>query len=180
MSIPRSETAPPAVPATARQPKPRLIPRKVRQAIELIVTGVCKTKQAAADRVGMPRETLSRWLHKPSGAEALRARAAHEVASSAGRAAARLNQLIDSTSQKVSLEATKYSLGVAGIKPASEPTSVNVGVQVAGYVIDLRDRADRGPLPAVTIEDGAAGAVVVDSEASAPKAIDAEPVEPAD
>jgi hypothetical protein len=170
MSIHSPETAPPAVPATARQPKPRLIPRKVRQAIELIVTGVCKTKQAAADRV--PRESLSRWLHKPSGAEALRSRAAHEVASSAGRAAARLTKLLDSSSQKVSLEAVKYSLGVAGIKPASEPMSVNVGVQVAGYVIDLRERDDRSPLPAVKI-DGA-GAVVVD-DTPATKTIDEKP-----
>jgi hypothetical protein len=138
MSLHRSETAPPAVPATGRQPKPRLIPRKVRQAIELIVTGVCRTKQAAADRVGMPRESLSRWLHRPAGAEALRAGAAHEVAS-AGRAAARLTKLLDSSSQKVSLEAVKYSLGVAGIKPANDPVSVNVGVQVAGYVLDLRE-----------------------------------------
>jgi hypothetical protein len=134
----------------------------------LIVTGVCKTKQAAADRVGMPRESLSRWLHKPSGAEALRARAAHEVASSAGRAAARLTKLLDSSSQKVSLEAVKYSLGVAGIKPSSDSVSVNVGVQVAGYVIDLRERADGSPLPEVKI-DGA-GAVVVDVKPTDPKA----------
>lgn len=158
MSIRRSETAPPAVPAITPQPKPRPIPRRVRQAIELIVTGACKTKQAAAKRVGIPRETLSRWLHRPAGAEALRARAAHEVASSAGRAAARLTKLLDSSSQKVSLEAVKYSLGVAGIKPASDPVSVNVGVKVAGYVIDLRDGRD-APLPKVTI-DGEAGVVV--------------------
>jgi hypothetical protein len=58
---------------------------------------------------------------------------------SSGRAAARLNQLIDSTSQRVALEATKFSLGVAGIKPAAD-AQVNVNIDVkAGYVIDLSE-----------------------------------------
>jgi hypothetical protein len=162
MSIHRPETVPPAVPATRTpHPKARPIPRKVRDAIELIVSGACKTKQAAADRVGMPRESLSRWLHKPSGAEALRARTAHEVASSAGRAAARLTKLLDSSSQKVSLEAVKYSLGVAGIKPAAD-AQVNVNIELkAGYVIDLS-------------EPGEPAAKLVGGEA---KVIDAKPAE---
>ena len=164
MSVHRPGTAPPAVRTTAA---PRPIPRKVRDGIELIVSGACKTKQAAAKRVGIPRETLSRWLNRPAGAEALRARAVAEVAASAGRASARLVQLIDSSSQKVALEATKFSLGVAGIKPATEPMSVNVGVQVAGYVIDLRERDDRSPLPAVKI-DGAGGVVVDGAKAIDP------------
>jgi hypothetical protein len=170
MSIHRPETAPPAVPATTTpQPRMRKPPPKVRAAIEALVTGQCKTIKAAAAKVGLTRERLSRAFSEPHNTEALRARAAREVALSSGRAAARLNQLIDSTSQRVALEATKFSLGVAGIKPASDAVSVNVGLELrAGYVIDLRDRADRGPLPDVTI-DGA-GTVVVD----------AKPIEPAD
>jgi hypothetical protein len=98
----------------------------------------------------MPRETLSRWLHRPAGAETLRARAAHEVASSAGRAAARLNQLIESSSQKVALDATKYSLGVAGIKPPAD-AQVNVNLELrAGYVISLEERDE----PAAKIVSG--------------------------
>lgn len=58
---------------------------------------------------------------------------------SSGRAAARLNQLVDSTSQRVALEATKFSLGVAGIKPAAD-AQVNVNIDLrAGYVIDLSE-----------------------------------------
>jgi hypothetical protein len=50
-----------------------------------------------------------------------------------------LNELIDGTSAKVALEATKYSLGVAGIKAASDP-QVNVNLEVrAGYILDLRE-----------------------------------------
>ncbi len=155
----------PAMPTTP-QPKLRKPPPRVRSAIEALVTGQCRTITAAAKKVGVSREYLSRAFSLPHNAEALRTRAAREVALSSGRAAARLNQLIDSTSQRIALEATKFSLGVAGIKPASEPVSVNVGVKVAGYVIDLRDRADRGPLPSMTI-DGA-GAVVVDSKPTEP------------
>jgi hypothetical protein len=93
------------------------------------------------------------------------------VALSSGRAAARLTQLIDSTSQKVALEVTKFSLDVAGIKPAADAVSVNVGVQVAGYVIHLRGRDERGPLPKVTI-DGEAGVDIDEA-----KVIDAKPGE---
>jgi hypothetical protein len=121
MSTHRPETAPPAVPATATpQPKTRKPPPKVRAAIEALVTGQCKTIKAAAAKVGLSRERLSRAFSEPHNAEALRTRAAREVALSSGRAAARLSQLIDSTSQRVALEATKFSLGVAGIKPAED------------------------------------------------------------
>jgi hypothetical protein len=163
VSIRTSEAALRAVPATTTpQPKMRKPPPKVRAAIEALVTGQARTITAAAKKVGLSRERLSRAFSEPHIAEALRTRAAREVALSSGRAAARLNQLIDSTSQRVALESVKFSLGVAGIKPAAD-AQVNVNLEMrAGYVIDLRDRQDRGPLPNVTI-DGA-GATVVDEK----------------
>jgi len=141
MSLRKSETAPPAVPATTTsQPKLRKPPPKVRVAIEALVTGQCRTITSAAKKVGLSRERLSTAFSEPHNAEALRTRAAREVALSSGRAAARLNQLIDSTSQRVALEATKFSLGVAGIKPAADNVSVNIGIELkAGYVIDLSE-----------------------------------------
>jgi hypothetical protein len=136
----------------------------VRAAIEALVTGQCRTIKSAAQKVGLSRERLSRAFSEPHNAEALRTRAAREVALSAGRASARLSQLIDSTSQRVALEATKFSLGVAGIKPAVD-AQVNVNLELrAGYVIDLRDRDDRAP-----------PAKVIDHEAG--QVIDAKPVE---
>jgi hypothetical protein len=134
-------------------------PPKVRAAIEALVTGQCRTITAAAKKVGLTRERLSRAFSEPHNAEALRVRAAREVAMSSGRAAARLNRLIDSTSERVAFEATRFSLGVAGIKPAAD-AQVNVNLELrAGYVIDLRGRSDRSPLPNVTI-DGEAGQVI--------------------
>jgi hypothetical protein len=141
LSIHRLQTASPTVPATTTsQPKMRKPPPKVRAAIEALVTGQVRTIKAAAQRVGVSREYLSRAFSLPHNAEALRTRALREVALSSGRAAARLNQLIDSTSQRVALEATKFSLGVAGIKPA-EDAGVSVSIELkAGYVIDLSER----------------------------------------
>ena len=141
MSIHRPETAPPAVPATTTpRPKTRKPPPKVRAAIEALVTGQCKTIKAAAAKVGLSRERLSRAFSEPHNAEALRTRAAREVALSSGRAAARLNQLIDSTSQRVALEATKFSLATAGIRAVADNVSVNIGLEIkAGYVIDLSE-----------------------------------------
>jgi hypothetical protein len=159
MSTPNAESTPPAR-LPRPEPKRRKPPPKVRAAIEALVTGQVRTITAAAKRVGLTRERLSRAFSEPHNAEALRTRAAREVALSSGRAAARLNQLIDSTSQKVSLEATKFSLGVAGIKPASDPqVSINLELK-AGYVIDLSERDE----PAAKIVGGMA------------KVIDAKPV----
>ncbi|MFZ0151437.1 MAG: hypothetical protein WAM72_24450 [Xanthobacteraceae bacterium] len=139
MSIHRPETAPPPVLPMTTQPKMRKPPPRVRAAIEALCTGQVRTIKAAAQRVGVSREYLSRAFSLPHNAEALRTRAAREVALSSGRAAARLSQLIDSTSQRVALEATKFSLGVAGIKPADD-ARVSVSIELkAGYVIDLSE-----------------------------------------
>jgi hypothetical protein len=67
------------------------------------------------------------------------------------RAAAVLNELADCSSQRVRLEAAKFSLGVAGIKPAAD-AQVNVNLELrAGYILDLREPDDR-TAPAKMIE----------------------------
>jgi hypothetical protein len=82
------------------------------------------------------------------------------VSPSSGRAAARLNQLIDSTSQRVALEATKFSLGVAGIKPAPDANvSVNVGVTIAGYCIDLSEPGQPHKIVGGQVIDATAGPI---------------------
>jgi hypothetical protein len=56
----------------------------------------------------------------------------------------RRRRLIDGTSQRVALEATKFSLGVAGIRPPPDNVSVNIGIELkAGYVIDLSEPGQR-------------------------------------
>jgi hypothetical protein len=141
MSTHRPETAPPAVPATTTpRPKTRKPPPRVRAAIEALVTGQVRTIKAAAAKVGLSRERLSRAFSEPHVRHALRERVDREVALTSGRAAARLSRLIDSGSERVAFEATRFSLGVAGIKPAAD-AQVNVNIELkAGYVIDLSER----------------------------------------
>ncbi|MFY9838172.1 MAG: hypothetical protein WAK55_17225 [Xanthobacteraceae bacterium] len=158
----------PALP-TQPQTKMRKLPPKIRAAIEALVSGQVRTITAAAKKVGLSRERLSRALGEPHNAEALRTRAAREVAMSAGRASARLTKLLDSTSERVALEATKFSLGVAGIKPANDAVNVNVGVSVASWCIDLRGRNYDGP---ATMTVTGAGAVILPK----PKPLDGGPV----
>jgi hypothetical protein len=146
-----------AMPITAPQPKRRPVPRKLRTAMGMIERGTTHT--AAAKKVGWSREWLERQLsrYRVDVQEA----AARAVARGALRAAGRLNELHDSGSEKVSLDAAKFSLGVAGIAPASTP-QVNVNIDVkAGYVIDLSEPGQ----PAAKIVGGVA------------KVIDAKPVE---
>ena len=150
MSIHRPETAPAPVPTTAPEPKRRLIPRPVRDAIELIATGRAKTIEAAAQRIGWERSRLSKWLSRPECIAAAKERAAKAVAVGALRSGARLGELVESESAKVAMEATKFSLQAAGIGPATAaPVNVNVEVR-AGWVIDLSE-PDR-PMKIVTGE----------------------------
>lgn len=54
------------------------------------------------------------------------------------RASRRLHELVDSSSATVSFDATRLSLGIAGIKP-DETSRVAVSVDIrAGYILDLR------------------------------------------
>jgi hypothetical protein len=130
------EFLPPAVPPAPKMRKP---PPKVRAAIEALVTGQVKSITAAAAKVGLARESLSRAFAQPHNRQALVSRAEREVALSSGRAAARLRELIDSASAKVSMDATKFSLQCAGIGVAPG-ASVNVNIELkAGYVIDLSE-----------------------------------------
>jgi hypothetical protein len=136
---PRSAEFAPLAPLLRPESKLRVIPRKVHQAIELIATGRVKSIKAAAERVGYARETLSKHLSRPECTDAMKARAAKEVALGSGRAAARLNEIMEGPSAKAALDAVKYSLGVAGIKPAAD-SQVNVNLEIrAGYVIDLSE-----------------------------------------
>src|ERR1700722_16368322 len=122
--------------------KKRAIPKKVRQACDAIVSGDEKTITAAAAKVGLSREYLSRQLGKPHVVEFLRAKAARTVALAAGRASARVTELMDAASEHVSFDASRHVLAVAGTKPAAE-ANVNLSLQIrAGYVIDLSESGD--------------------------------------
>jgi hypothetical protein len=126
-------------PAPADIGPPKRISKKVRAAIDAMVSGECKKICDAAAKVGLARESLSRALSTPHVAEHLRQKVIRHLAIHAARAGATKTELLDSASEIVRDRASSFVLGLAGIQPASNPSiSVNLEIR-AGYVIDLSD-----------------------------------------
>jgi hypothetical protein len=118
---------------------PRRISKKVRRAIDAMVSGKCKRICDAAEHVGLARESLSRALSTPHVAEHLRQKVLRALAIRAARAGAVKGELLDSDNEMVRDRASTFILGLADIAPASAPAlSVNLEIK-AGYVIDLSD-----------------------------------------
>ncbi|MBR1086456.1 hypothetical protein JQ621_03105 [Bradyrhizobium manausense] len=127
--------------------KQKPISGRVREAIASMVTGESKNITAAAIKVGLTREHLSRELSKPHIAAFMHQKVQRNLAIAATRAGAAKVELLDCDNAMVRDRASSFVLGLAGIQPASQP-SVNVNIEVrAGYVIDLSD--DPAPAPKV-------------------------------
>jgi hypothetical protein len=126
-------------PAPAEPLPPRRISKKVRAAIDAMVSGKCKRICDAAEHAGLARESLSRALSTPHVAEHLRQKVLRHLAIAAARAGYVKGELLDSDSEIVRDRASSFVLGLAGIQPAGSP-SVSINLEVkAGYVIDLSD-----------------------------------------
>jgi len=118
---------------------PKRISKKVRAAIDAMVSGDCKKICDAAAKAGLARESLSRALSTPHVAEHLRQKTLRHLAIHAARAGATKVDLLDSSNEMARDRASTFVLGLAGIQPAAEPTvNVNIGMR-AGYILDLRD-----------------------------------------
>lgn len=137
-----------------RSGKPKRIPKAVKHAIRLLATGEVTTVKAAAQRVGLTREWLSRSLGLPHVQVFYAQKTREIIAAGQMRAGARLLELIDADSSHVSLHASIHTLRIAGIAPPEGAgTQVNVNVQ-PGYVINLGPEAEaQGP----TIEHESGG-----------------------
>ncbi len=132
------DNAPPA-PSGAEAARPTRISSKVKAAIDAMVNGDCKNITAAAEKVGLARESLSRALNKPHIAEFMRQRVIRSLAMASARAGAVKQELLDSDNAMVRDRASSFVLGLAGIQPATSP-SINVNLEIrAGYVIDISD-----------------------------------------
>lgn len=133
----RADIEPQQPPQTEITEKKRRISKRLSDAINLLVTGECKTQKAAAERVGMYPHSLSRELSKPHVRVFYERRARENIAAGVLRASARLVDLMDASSEHVSFDAAKHVLAIQGIKPANDAqVSVNIDVK-AGFVIDL-------------------------------------------
>lgn len=132
-------------PAAGDAGPPKRISKKVRAAIDAMVSGECKKIIEAAAKVGLARESLSRALSTPHVAEHLRQKVMRHLAIAGARAGATKVELLDSVSELVRDRASTFVLGLAGIQPANQP-SVNLNIEMkAGYVIDLSDEPPKAP-----------------------------------
>ena len=133
-------------PPTAADAIPtRRISKKVRVAIEAMVTGESKTIADAATKAGLARESLSRALNTPHVAAHLHQRVVRTLAIAAAKAGTTKVDLLDSDNAMARDRASSFILGLAGIQPATAP-SLNVNIDIkAGYVIDLTDEPGKGP-----------------------------------
>jgi hypothetical protein len=122
--------------------KPRRISKRLRQAIDLLVTGECKTQKAAAERLKLAPETLSRALREHHVLSYIEQQTRVVLSRSQAPAAATLIRLAtDAASEHVQKDAAIHLLAMAGHKPkADAQVSVNIDIK-AGYVIDLTEDA---------------------------------------
>jgi hypothetical protein len=116
---------------------PKRISKKVRAAIDAMVSGKCKRICDAAEHVGLARESLSRALSTPHVAAHLRQKVLRHLAIAAARAGYVKGELLDSDNEIVRDRASIFVLGLADIAPATAPSlSVNLDIR-AGYIIDI-------------------------------------------
>jgi hypothetical protein len=107
--------------------------------VELLVSGACKTQKAAAERLDLHPDYVCRELKKPQVRVFIERSARESIANGTMRASARLLELLDASSEHVSLDASKHMLAIAGIKPTADAqVSVNIDIK-AGFVIDLTE-----------------------------------------
>lgn len=118
--------------------------QRVKAAIRLLASGECRTITAAAARVAMSRERLSKAINAPTGQAFLAAQRRELISAGSMRAAQRLVDLIDSQSDHVSFDAAKHVLAIEGVRPDPNPAvNVNVGVSV-GYIVKLKHAETEG------------------------------------
>jgi hypothetical protein len=129
------------------------ISKPVLKAIDLLISGECKTQKAACERVNISETWLSIQLNKPAIEVFVAQRARRNLSRGVMRASARMVELLDASSEHVSLDASKHVLALDGIKPpdSSQPTG-NTTINV-GYIVNLAAPSDkRVDTPSTLIE----------------------------
>ncbi len=147
MSIDKLAPAPitpsstPAIDVPALRPAPlpkmRKPPPKIRAAIEAMLAGKAYNLTQAAKVAGTPREYLSRAWGRPEVRAWATNKARRILDLGACVATPKMVELSQSSSQRVSFEAARHLLAIAGMAPANQSqVSVNVELR-AGWVINL-------------------------------------------
>lgn len=125
------------------------VSKRLRHALDLLQRGECSDIKAAAERIGMARESLSRALRLPHVQVFIARRARETIAFGALRASGRMIELMDAGSEHVSLDASKHIAAISGIKPTADAqVSLNIDIK-AGYVIDISE--DVQPMKTINV-----------------------------
>lgn len=121
---------------TAGSDPERRIPKRVRHACDLILSGECATIKAAAERVNLSREHLSRMIAQPHVQAYLTRKTRESIAGLQMRAAAVLDRLMSAESEHVQKDVAIRVLELNGIRPPPGDAPVQINIS-PGYVIDL-------------------------------------------
>ena len=126
-------------PVTPKPPRPLRIGKRVRDAIEAMVTGDAKTQAEAAAIVGLNRSHLCKTLRKPHVRSYLESRTRDAIVGMQTQAAGVVQRLLGGAkSEHVMKDVALSVLGMNGMRPV-EATAVRVNVDIApGYVIKLK------------------------------------------
>jgi hypothetical protein len=139
----------------AKPVKERRVSKRIAEAVRLLLTGECKTQKAAAERVSMNYTHLCEQLKMPHVRVFIERRTRESIANGSLRASARLAELLDASSEHVSLDASKHMLALNGYKPTAESAAqLNLSV-TCGYVIDLRSDEEVAAAKAVDVTPNA-------------------------
>lgn len=126
------------------KPKQRRISPAVKQALDLLFSGECKTQKAAAERVGISPEYLSRQLAQDHVNAYFRRKADREIRALLPSAVAVKAAILDKGSEKYQNEVASEIMAIGGIAAPKQPgLTINNNVAVAGYVIGLQTKAER-------------------------------------
>jgi hypothetical protein len=130
----------------------RKLSKRLKRALTLLATERVATQQDAAHKCGLSPEHLSRSLKRLDVQAHLQMMIESRLKAGAVRASQRLLELLDASSEHVSLDATKLALGIGGYQVAEGPRVVVNNNIISGYVIDLTpDSPPSGSGPIVDV-----------------------------
>lgn len=126
--------------------KPNITSR-LAEAIELMLSGECKTQKEAAERLGMDRPYLCKALQKPHVVEYIRRRIEQRMRSiGAIKASATLERLAHAAeSEYVQESASRHVLAIAGVRAKGDGQTGGGGGVTVKVVLHHHDPASLVP-----------------------------------
>ena len=124
--------------------KPPRIGRKIKQAVDLILSGECASQKAVCERVGISESYLSRSLKKDNIQAFITRATAKSIATGKLAATATVLRLLQGgRSEHVQLQASELILGLNGMHASPSAPSVTVslgGGGGVGYIVCLANK----------------------------------------